>query len=241
MPRALSKKRAYYGSDPVSIGSKRARTTIASAVKKEIRRAMPSEIKYADYANTVGTPVSLAANTLSAIYLNPIQNGDDNFERIGQRISPKSLEVAFSVYQAAAGISANVQYLVVVDTQNQGAAPTTTELLDFAGALAMPSVTGKPRFKILKKGWIPANFYTGDSDGGLHHFYINLEKAFSRMGPKASDRMINFQGTGSTVASASKNAMFLCFISDVAITAALNVGSGRAGLDLSTRLGYTDD
>lgn len=235
--RSLKRQNAFYGTYPTPVGSKRLRTMVKQAVKRE----MPAELKYQTISTAVGVPLPLTASTLRVDYLNPIATGDDNFDRTGQKISPKYLTGFVSLYQAAAATNANVSVIFFVDKENQSALPTTLDLLDYASPLAPPNPDRKTRFQILKRYNLQVNNTNGEAAMALQKIYIDLEKVYKRMGPRQTDQMICFNGTANTIASALKNALFMGIISDVAISASLAVGTGRSGLDYGLQIAYTDD
>lgn len=235
--RSLKRQNAFYGTYPTPVGSKRIRTMVKQAVKRE----MPMELKYQTVSSVVGTPAALAAGVLSVVYLNPIATGDDNFERTGQKISPKYLTGQVSLYQASALVNANVSVIIFIDKENQSALPTTADLLDIATPLSPPNPDRKDRFQILKRYTIQVNNLNSSSEPALQKIYIDLEKIYKRLGPRLQDQSICFNGTTNAIGSASKNALFVGFIADTAVSSSMATGSARSGLDYAFQLAYTDD
>ena len=98
-------------------GGKKARTeSFSRKVLSVMARSDPDELKYHDVQTTIGTPLALAANTLTAFLINNVSQGNGETSRIGSKVNNRYLEVTVSMYQASAATNANIRCLIYQDT-----------------------------------------------------------------------------------------------------------------------------
>lgn len=231
MPRVKSSYAKARRADALA-GSKTKRTeSFSRKVLSVVRKANPTEVKYHDMNSTIGTPNALTANTLNAILINGVAQGSGDDGRIGMRVNNKYLECRFSVAQQATATSALVRILVVQCQANAGTI-TAGDILQQVTPYASTDTIGKAYFKILRDELIDINVYNSHSPIS-RHLYIPLD------GLKMEET--HYSGTGSTIASINKGAIFLCFLSDVNIAASMTAGAERSGVDWYTRFAYTDN
>lgn len=114
-------------------------------------------------------------NTTStgAVYLlSGVAQGTDYTNRIGRKISMKSLLIRFSLNPNAGQTSAVgdfVRILIVYDSQSNGSAPGVTDILQTANYLSPMNLNNRDRFKVLHERLIPMNptvYTTGALTGG---------------------------------------------------------------------------
>jgi len=117
------------------------------------------ETKFVDIPTTT-TPI---LNTNTPIILNPVQNGNNYFERIGNKIKPRSLHIKGFYQNILTSIQHLSRMVVVLDrAPSAQALPTAANILqerDQAGAAtngitSAVNMDNRNRFKILRDKWM---------------------------------------------------------------------------------------
>lgn len=185
------------------------------------RKNTGQEKKFVD----VPTNTVAIANTNGPIILNPVQAGTDYYQRIGNKIFPRTIHIKGFFQQIATSIQGLVRMVVVLDRAPSGAMalPAVTAILqerDQAG-MATNGITAalnmdqRNRFKILRDKWFvmpaatlaagvvtnPSNF---DQEICMHfNEYIRLSE-YGEM---------QFVGTANpiTIANINTNAVYVIF------------------------------
>ncbi len=198
-----SRRRARKGASSSGLVSR-------ASVKRMISERLESK--------TTSFSTSSATTTGGAIgYVSTVAQDDTIFGRTGDIIRPVCLRMRYNFHDTA-----NLNYARIIvfrDSMCQAASPNVTDVLataQYNSSYNFRNVYQQRRFTILHDhtfGMTPSGFNA--------QFY---EKVIRLKG------VINYVGTGSTVASAGKNSLFLMTISGVA----------GAGCDVSTRLEFKD-
>jgi len=230
--KAYRSKRQF---SALSKGKKLRSQSFSRKVLSIVRRADPDEIKYVDSYNTIGTPTALAANTFVSILLNGISQGTTESGRIGSKVNSRYCEVTATLYQSLAAVAANVRVLLVwADTGL--ATPTAADILEQVSVYSAPNANNKSSYKVLRDELVQVNGTTIAAEANIK-WHVDLTKL------KMKDRAIgqvDYDGSGNTVSSIRNGALFLFFMSDVAILSAMAGAAQRSGMDYYTRFAYSD-
>lgn len=222
----LSQRRAAFK----SAGKKKRSSQVSSKrfkpsnVAQSIVRSL-GEPKVSDFAFAGG---SLTAATGSINLLSGIAQGSDVTNRIGRKVSWKSLSIRFTIYQAAAGVLANVRALLVLDKAGAGTAPTWLDIMSTTQTETARNISNIDRFKILMDEYMPS---VGNSNQAVGTFnrYCKIKEAPA-----------TFIGTTVAQGSCALGAMYLCIISDATITTATGAGQLRGGWESYARIVFHD-
>jgi len=155
-------------------------------------------------------------NTGVITLLNGVAQGDDFDSREGRQITVKSVQVRgyFDKLVYTDQAAAHCRMLVIMDQQTNGAAPTMADILQDADEpLSFMNLNNRERFKVLADVHtvLGAQNATGGfaltTQGDNAWFDIYKRVSFNT----------TFGGTGATVASIQKNAIFAVLLSDDAV------------------------
>lgn len=166
-------------------------------------------------------------NTTTALsLLNGLVPGTGATQRIGQKIVIKSIEVRLRIYvDPNAGVRQLVRWMVVMDRQANGAAPTLAQILNVNTPFGLRNLENRKRFKIILdnvKYLAPLN---EEGDGCYWHVYLKFRRPF----------VVEYNaGTAGTVADIVSNSLYMISTGDQA------AGNGDALLASYCRLRYTD-
>lgn len=191
----------------------------ALTLAKGVAALVNVERKYVDY-NVTAQAISNAGVVL---YLSGIVQGDTATSRDGDSIRSKSLFHRCE-FLTTAGTPAVVRCLVFVDTQNAGALPAVTDVLQTASRLSPLSMTNSKRFIVLQDELIDLN--NPVTAAGMYKtmkFY------------KKTDFHIKYRDTTSSVTGANNNGIFCLYISNIA------AGATTPSVSFSNRIRFIDN
>ena len=175
-----------------------------------------SELKRYDVAGQLNP-----SNAGSIFILNDIAAGDDVNNRTGNSILAKYLTFNYTVSALAAATTTNLRILIVVDTENIGANPTISQILQntlITGSLTAPiNSDNTARFTVLMD---------------RHHSFTNTgQLTIQRKNYKKLDFHIRFTGTLSS--NFQKNSIYVLAVSDQT--------TNTPTLDYNSRIAYYDN
>lgn len=221
---------------PMSVGRK---LSLQRTIKREIAKQTIDEIKYYTIGTPAVTPNSLVANTLGLSIISGCAQGTGESDRVGMKVDPKYVQVKWSLFQNSAAVNALCRVMIFIDTQNNGTAPTTAEVLESAQVSTFVKGNNKLRFKMLYDKYLQVAGNNGwDTSDEV---YIDVGKALAKIYKNPRDRQISYLGTAAqTSASNGKNTIYLGVMSDATVTANLGSGTARAGFDYSARMAFVD-
>lgn len=122
-------------------------------VRRVYRMAAP-EKKYFD----VDSSGQSASSTMSFVLLNPIVTGSDSNTREGQTINMLGSELRLDLTANSSSVTSVVRYMLIYDSQSNGAAFTAGSLLEVANNLNSPYRVGyRRRFHVLLNKFVPVS------------------------------------------------------------------------------------
>lgn len=176
---------------------------VASIAQKVNKIINDQEKKIID--TTFGTPSS-PDNTLfqgagAVTLLSGVAQGDDNFNRIGRKITVVSLAYKFHLVNTVTTIGTNSPYgariMFVWDKQPNGALPAVVDILQTTDITSPLSANNEGRFKVLKNHQLMIG---QDPNVAMCEGYLKL------------DLHSKFEGTGSTIASIATGSLLMLTI-----------------------------
>ncbi len=194
------------------------KATQALAIAKRTRR----QLSYAlDVKSWRVDATAFTSATAGAIYLlSGIAQGDDDLQRIGNKIMTK--RILFQVHAFGDILSRMVRVILFVDKAQHGTAPAITDLLEAASYTALlKSVNVPERFRILMDRTMRLSGSATDYD------------AYKIMTYKRNIRIpIHYIGDSAASGSMGKNTLYVAILSQTAGTA--------NKLSYQIKLSYTD-
>lgn len=183
-----------------------------------------TEVKFID--NTVFTPPPANANS-TIIPINALGQGQDFNQRIGRKITMKSIQIRYQMNQilAPAGIQLSTRVLIVYDRQPTGALPAVQDILT-----TQLTCNGYVNLNNRQRFWILMDKIHCMDTAGPKSI---MEKRFIRLGRKGVDATYN--SVLGTIADISSGALY------VIVQNGTPVLGNDMGLLMSTRVKYTDD
>jgi len=216
----------------VTSARNRARLGRLMAARSLVRRVGygaggPRSMEYKSIDDATGV---LAVDNASTVrLLNGIQRGDDISNRIGRRITLRSIELrGYNYVTTATGTDQIHRVMLVLDAQPNGAALTTAMVLETVSHLSPRNLENRMRFRILF-----------DKTMALNSDLANHEEPGARKIWKIYKRFhipVTFNaGDAGTIADITTNSLYLILI-----------GSNAAGVTAGSfqgysRLRFTDD
>lgn len=162
-----------------------------------LKRLINSEQKYIDSL----VQITGVSNSGVINFLTGTAQGTDENNRIGRTIKPMYIHFNGATYLNSVGTQAQIRFLVVVDSETNGANPTTLDILQSADPLSQYNITtSKGRFRVIYDKLCMMN--------------TALTRECSVIATRKLYQKIQYEGTGATVASASKYHLFSLFITD---------------------------
>lgn len=125
------------------------------------------ELKYQDVILTLAASTGTTSSTLATGCITQMAGGTDVNQRVGRKITVKSLHVKGDVSLGAGATPQDVFHIwVILDTQANGAYATVSDIFNTAGTYigqAMRNLSNSSRFKILahRTATLDANALTG--------------------------------------------------------------------------------
>ncbi len=224
MPRMSSRRRSRR---PRRTFRRRRGGQSTRAIAVKALRATDQELKFED--NTFDSlDVDDASTTGSIVLLNGIAAGTANFNRIGKRLSMRSLWIQLVVERGLTS-TANTDYvrlMIVLDKQANQAAPIVTEILQLDTPVAPVvdmwaplNLNNTNRFSVLWETRVA--LYNNFIQGRIVRKYLRLSQT------------VVFDNSGALVADISTNTLWL-----VAIGSALSGGGQQPQLNGKIRLRF---
>lgn len=162
-----------------------------------------SEIKY------VTTTVSGVITTTSGYnLLNGVAQGTDYNQRVGNSIRILGLDWLLQVYNQHADANQQYRYVILVDTQTDGAAPSDAEIVEGGGAFVisslLPNIKASPeRFAILHD----KIFNMDATVNAIHYDRVKLDNLVGQ------DLHTLYELTTAVVAAISKGSIYFAHVS----------------------------
>lgn len=186
------------------------------------------ELKYTD----VSLNNSTIPTTGVVALLQNVPAGTDVNERVGRKITNKSILFRIQAYTESTALSgAAVRIMLIYDSQTNSAGVNVTDVLQFAQPLSPMNLNNRDRFKVLKDWYFgtDAIVYTGGPPGtaitvGTGGTYV--KKTYRRLNHDTI-----FSATGNTIGSISTGAILLLLVTDVA---------NAVGCSYYSRIRYSD-
>lgn len=180
------------------------------------------EVKSIDVAAAAYNVSTTATITL----LNGCATGSDYNKREGRLISMQNIEIK-GFLEPEDGLVDNqcARVMCLLDLQSNGAAPVITDILDSASSLAQYNLNNRKRFTILVDELFPMGGLTAaySQSPTVHAFEVDIPV----------DIDTHYGGTGATVASITRGALYMVTIGSKA------PGAGST-LTASTRVRFVD-
>lgn len=179
------------------------------------------EWKYRDYN------IALAMDTTyPALLLDGITPGTRAFERIGNRVTIKSLELRINVGTTTAVASSQFcRWIVVLDRQSNASTPTLANILNPGTYFGVRNLDNRRRFKIIMDNQFTIGVSSTDTNKREWHVYMKFRKPL----------IVDYNGGGSGgISDIASNALWL-------VSIGTNVpGVNAAAMDGTSRIRYLD-
>lgn len=204
------------------------------AVGAAPQRINGPEFKNTDVSNAMTIPTATSSWS-NLILLNGIDQGAGNSQRVGRRVTVKSILVRYNFglpSPTATSQLAAVRLMIFYDKQPQGATPLITDVLDTASINSLTNLANSDRFVILRDWYLdnPKEFgYRPDLSGT----FSVAGKEFIALPGNGLDEQ--FSGTGGTISSIATGAIYFGFV-----TTAATVNTSGSRIDFVSRVRYTD-
>jgi hypothetical protein len=154
-----------------------------------------AEVKHAD---TTGT--ATVSTTPVITFLSGIAQGDTNTSRDGNSVKCVGLSGDVTLIQNASATVTRVRTIIFVDTRNQGATPTATDVVDTGAMSGLVNIDTEPnRFVILYDRF---DCMTLASETRVLHWRYDLNEDMRNM-------HLVYSGSGATVASIKGPSVFM--------------------------------
>lgn len=212
-----------YSLNPRKRTSRRAYT--ARPVLYRPRMFSRGEWKFTDV--TVNTDIN---TTPTITLLNGLVPGNSASQRVGNKVTIKSLEMRARVQTTAAtGVEQFCRWFIVLDRQANGAAPAAiTDILSANSVTSLRNLENRKRFKIIVDKAFPmgaTSVSTGTVTSRMYKVYIKFRRPI----------LVEFNnGVAGTIADIVSNSLHLCTLGNVV------AGNTDANLITTVRLRYTD-
>lgn len=190
---SVPKRRFRRNYRPSAFKSKVNKGAIAFKMVKQMQKSV--ETKYNQGFNA-GVVIPAAGNFSNAMFFTGIQEGTADTERIGEKITIKSLSLRYSIKVDPNQTGNSYRLMLVLDRRPNGAWPSLNNILtgdDIYGQIQL-NTQFKGRFQILMNKIINTNL----NQTGL------VGKYYKKMNLKTE-----YNGNGNTIGEASKNHFFL--------------------------------
>lgn len=192
------------------------------------------EFKNTDVSNAMTIPTATGSWS-NLILLNGIDQGAGNSQRVGRRVTIKSLLIRYNFglpSPTATSALAAVRCILFYDKAPQGATPLITDVLDTASINGLTNLTNTDRFVILRDWYLdnPKEFgYRPDLSGA----FSVAGKEYIQMPGNGLEEQ--FSGTGGTISSIAVGSIYFGFV-----TTAATVNTTGSRIDFQSRIRYTD-
>lgn len=160
-----------------------------------LKSLINTEPKFVDTTFTT----AVLGTTLLYSRLTAIAGGTTDSQRIGNKILLKDLFIRFTIVMNTAATSTIYRVLLFVDKEADGASPTSPTPLAAASTEAPLDMDESKRFVIIRDQYIPLS--------------INGNRQIGRKIFATLNFHCDFDGTGSGIADAKQNQLYLAFIS----------------------------
>jgi len=203
------------------------------AAAQALARDTPATVRSGGYSFTASggkelnfknTDISgTESTTARVVLLNGIAQGTSASERVGRRITIKSVELKARLSAGASGTLAAVRYAIVLDRQANAATASFTDIYDAALPESLRNISNKARFQVVwDSGIMPVigNASTILTDDSRHSVEF-----YKKVGYPVQYNAVS----GGTIGDIQTNALYFVSIGDVAagVTAPVMVGQAR--------------
>jgi len=210
-------KRKYQGSYQANKKFKRTLPLYNNVVTAPAPKRV--ELKY-----DIGQTNQLVTVTGNINLLSTIPNGNDVQERIGRKISYHDIEILWSVNNIITHGLTNHKMWIIYDNAPNGSNPVWSDIFTSTVPYTLMNADQKGRFKVICEEEI---ITWNDSTSGQSWIQNGMgHKVLSLKGKGAQ-----FIGTGATIASIDKGAIYQCVISD---------GAGSVTVNLQNKIQFSD-
>jgi len=197
--RSSKLKRARFGGTP-------APTTVAKAVAKATRAQAYKTAGFADFSF-----VTTEANTTGYIaHLGVISQGSSTNQRIGKRITYKSVQVRGHVVVGSATKTADTTMCIVYDRDPGAAVPTIAEIFNSASPNSFLNDNNSDRFRILRR--LDMNLCGNSTTPATGREIFQLEEFIDLKGLKAEYKT---SSTGGVMGDLTMGALYVVLLSDM--------------------------
>jgi len=172
------------------------------------------ELKYLDTSMQDGT--FLCDTTGKVACLNLIAQGDDNVNRQGRQISPKSIRIRGIIQPVDSNISNCMCRCILVwdNAPNSGSIATITNILTSSNSTAMTNLDFRARFKIIRdESWA---FGESSDTSGVTRASMPGPDILDWFVPLAKYPKMTYSGTTATIGSIATGALLFVTIGNVA-------------------------
>jgi len=164
--------------------------------------------------NDVNVQSTAVTNTGTVTLLNGIAQGTDYNQRIGRKVTLKSILFKVSMGMATGASSSSLgaanRFLVVYDAQANATAPAVTDILATANFMSPMNLNNRDRFKVLFEIVHCTGAYTKTTSLiSAGDFYDTHESRYRKINLEEQ-----FSGTGNTIGSIATGSIYVLQISD---------------------------
>lgn len=175
------------------------------------------EIGYVDLAASTYNCDTTGTITL----LTTIAQGAGITQRVGKRVSLKSLQCKGRIYAGSAGVIAQADYIIVYDKRPTGTLPAITDVLNTASSYSFNNDANSGRFVTIKRGAFTLIGNSTTPSTGCESYDIDFYVSL-----KGLPQVFKAAGTGA-IADIEEGALYLITVGDVvAGTTAGVLGAG---------------
>lgn len=207
--RSFKKK----SSTPYAIKNSKAIPYLVKSVKK-LKKNSKRELKFIESGVVSLTPSTTATIT----YLSASAQGTTNVGREGNVIYVKSMYFRGTCIQHVSALTTVIRFLIVMDKDNQGAAPITTDILDSSDVNSQTSKVNTKRFRILTDKTMTMD--TASNNLIKYKFYHRM------------NRTLYYKGTSAAASDGLTNAIYVLILSNQAVN--------TPSFAYSSRIRFTD-
>lgn len=178
------------------------------------------------YCDIVPTPFQVSQTGSDPVLLSAVPQGNGATDRIGMRISIRSIEIRGLILQGISNIIGALRFCIVQDRQTNGEQAPWSTIFTGAGINALRNLGQRKRFKILRDKTYTCQFHDSGNNVTSFHWYIKLNRPIT----------VEYNGGTTTAMSAiATNSISLYFISTYA-----QKNDTAPSIGIYSRLRYTD-
>jgi len=137
---------------------------------------LKAEWKYVDVSATNVTPALDGANP---VLLTPVAQGNSVNQRIGLRITIKSIEIRFAVQQKPGTLPGFFRISIVQDRQCNGELASYQTVYTYPNTVTLRNLGQRKRFKIIRDKVYPVQLHDTGNNVFMPHWYIKFKRPFT--------------------------------------------------------------